>query len=151
MTTPRRKPIIRPIPILAVLTLLAVGSVCQGWWPYGGLPSAGWFPGCFPRSSDLERLPHYTLFPPVYYSHPVPRTYGYNPFASLPELKTILEIDSGGPMIVRNPCTRSAAGSEASLESSANGPLVVRNPFVDRDKTDLDKHRKFATLAAPSK
>lgn len=145
MTTFRKKSTLRPIAILAALILAAAGGVCQGWWPYGGWSSGGWFPGCFPRSSDLEQLPHYALFPPVYYSHPVPRTYGHNPFANLPELKTILEIQSVGPALVRNPWVRSAA------EPSADGPLVVRNPFVDRGKTGLDKRGEFATLAAPSK
>lgn len=135
MTTFRRKSTFRPIAILAALMLVAAGDVCQGWWPYGGWSSAGWFPGCFPRSSDFERLPYYALFPPVYYSHPVPRTYGYSPFANLPELKTIVEIQSTGPMVVRNPCFRSATGNEISAGLSAEGPLVVRNPFVDHGKT----------------
>ena len=30
-------------------------------------------------------VPHFAAFPPVYYSEPVPRTYGYSPFAYRPE------------------------------------------------------------------
>src|SRR5262245_27891802 len=29
----------------------------------------------------LKNVPFYALHPPVYYSYPVPRTYGYSPFA----------------------------------------------------------------------
>jgi hypothetical protein len=151
MATFRKRPRFRSIVILASLVLIAAGGVCQGWWPYG-LSYSGWAPGLFARSSDLERLPYYSLFPPVYYSHPVPRTYGYNPFAHLPELKTILEIQHASPQVVTNPYVRSTAGREVFGDSRADGPLLVRNPFVDRvEKTALDKCGEIANLAAPSK
>ena len=31
-----------------------------------------------------QRIPYYALYPPVYYSYPVARTYGYSPFAYPP-------------------------------------------------------------------
>lgn len=36
----------------------------------------------------FERIPYYALYPPVYYSYPVPRTYGYSPFAYPPGVMT---------------------------------------------------------------
>jgi hypothetical protein len=36
----------------------------------------------------MERIPYYALYPPVYYSYPVPRTYGYSPFAYPPGTMT---------------------------------------------------------------
>src|ERR1700742_789907 len=36
----------------------------------------------------LNNVPYYALHPPVYYSYPVPRTYGYSPFAYPPSVMT---------------------------------------------------------------
>jgi hypothetical protein len=110
------------------VVLIATSGVCQAWWPYTGSYS-GWFPGFFPRSSDLERLPHYAIFPPVYYSHPVPRSYGGSPFASLPEVP-VSESSPIQPLLVRNPYVASPAGTEVAEPSSTGGALIVRNPFV---------------------
>ena len=35
-----------------------------------------------------QRIPYYALYPPVYYSYPVARTYGYSPFAYPPGTRT---------------------------------------------------------------
>ena len=112
------------------VVLIAAGGVCQAWWPYAGSYS-GWFPGFFPGASHLERLPHYSLFPPVHYSHAVPRPYGYSPFASLPELP-IFESRPIQPLVVRNPYVASPAGAEVAEIATTGGTLIVRNPFVKR-------------------
>src|SRR5436305_2234169 len=54
---------------------------------FGGGDDYGW------DVSELYRqlynnLPYFALHPPVYYSYPVPRTYGYSPFAYGPEVMT---------------------------------------------------------------
>ncbi len=36
----------------------------------------------------LDNVPYFALHPPVYYSYPVPRTYGYSPFAYPPGVMT---------------------------------------------------------------
>lgn len=139
------------IAVLGSMILIVPSGVCHGGWPYSW-SYTGWGPGWFSRWSDVERLPHYALFPPVYYSHPEPRTYGYSPFASFPELKTVVEVQPAEPLLVRNSHVRSASGTEIGGEAFPDGPLVVRNPFVDRtEKTGLDKCARIATLAAPSK
>ncbi len=73
------------------------------------------------------RIPYYALFPPVYYSTPVARTYGYSPFAYPP-----------------GTVTPSAAPKIAAVE--------YRNPFVEQPG-DADEHlpRPTAdkTAAAP--
>jgi hypothetical protein len=78
----------------------------------------------------LERLPHFALHPPVYYSRPVPRTYGYTPFASLPDF-SILQSVQTQPAPVRNPYVV-VSGTDGTAVSSDTAPLIVKNPFVDR-------------------
>jgi hypothetical protein len=137
MVTPRRKVFVGRTFLLAAVVLVAVGGVCQGWWP-AGWPYGAWYPGWFPRSSDIERLPHYALFPPVYYSNqPVRRPYGYSPFARLPELTTVVvdspssvEMRSVEPLLVPNPYVTSPGPTPSPESAPARGPLIVRNPFV---------------------
>jgi hypothetical protein len=38
--------------------------------------------------TNSDRPPFYAMFPPVYYSYPVPRPYGYSPFAYPPGTMT---------------------------------------------------------------
>jgi len=137
--------------ILAMIALGALGGTCLGWWPLGSWGQGGWFPPIPLRSPDLDRLPHFSLFPPVYYSHPIRHPYGYSPFARLPELTSFLAVRSEGPVTVRNPFT-GLAPTHPSEESPTFGPLVVRNPFFERaEKTGLDKPEEIATLTTPSK
>jgi len=95
----------------ALSLFLMGGGDAQAQWPgpWCG-PGQGWY--LFPRDSRLEKLPYFALFPPVYYSYPVRRTYGYSPFASLPEY-TISET------------TRVELQETRHVE-----PLFIRNPFV---------------------
>ena len=47
---------------------------------YGGwCGSSPWYTGY-----SSEYVPYYAMHPPVYYSYPVPRPYGYSPFAYPP-------------------------------------------------------------------
>jgi hypothetical protein len=115
--------------ILILAVLLAVGSSCQAWWPSGWCYPGG-IGGYVPWLSDLERLPYFALHPPVYYSRPVPRTYGYTPFASLPD-SSIFETIQAQPAPVRNPYVI-VVGADGTAVSSDSAPLIVKNPFVDR-------------------
>lgn len=137
--------------ILVAVLMCAIGGTSLGWWPFGGWGQLGWAPGVPLQSSNLERLPHFSLFPPVYYSHPVRHPYGYSPFARFPELTSIWEVRSAGPLTVRNPFL-SKLIPHLQEDAPASGPLVVKNPFFERkDKTGLDKPGEIATLTAPSK
>jgi hypothetical protein len=60
-----------------------------------------------------KNLPYFALHPPVYYSQPVPRTYGYSPFAY--------------PGYVMTP--------EVAMPSQ---PLEITNPYVPAEKTKLE-------------
>lgn len=114
--------------VLVLAVVFAAKEACRAWWPSDlGYPGSG---GYVPWLSDLERLPYFSLHPPVYYSRPVPRTYGYTPFASLPDL-TIFQSVQTQPMTVPNPYVASSAPAAVGT-SVGPAPLIVRNPFVDR-------------------
>lgn len=55
----------------------AVGGY-GGYLPYGGLYGGDW------QMQSFDRVPYFALHPPVYYSYPVARPYGYSPFALPP-------------------------------------------------------------------
>jgi hypothetical protein len=75
--------------LLACVVVLAFGAdTCHG---QGCAPGAysylyAYYPGIYGAySRGLQRdIPHFAAFPPVYYSHVVPRPYGYSPYAYVP-------------------------------------------------------------------
>ncbi len=79
--------------LVAAALGLSLGWVHQGQAQPGPYPQAysgftwadgyGWY-WLYGRA----RLPHFALYPPVYYSVPVPRPYGYSPFAYPPGVLT---------------------------------------------------------------
>lgn len=100
--------------------------------------------------ADLYRqlynnLPYYALHPPVYYSQPVPRTYGYSPFAYPPGVMTPEIVEESKPVTIVNPYVPSTkpASAETKADRSASTsttpePLVIINPFVT-PKTEVAK------------
>jgi hypothetical protein len=70
----------------------------------------------------------------VYYSYPVPRTYGYSPFAYPPYVMTPEVAQQAEPVQIVNPYVPK---TEVKLDSDRNAstnrrvePLVIVNPFV---------------------
>jgi hypothetical protein len=87
----------------------------------------------------LRNVPYYALHPPVYYSYPVPRTYGYSPFAYPPGVMTPDIACASQPLEIINPHvesteakpTSNAPNADRSTAINANPePLVIINPFV---------------------
>lgn len=86
-----------------------------------------------------QNVPYYAAFPPVYYSAPVPRTYGYSPFAYPPGTRTP-EIASPllGAKEIINPFVKSSGKTEqekpaennVTKTESSTGPLAIVNPYV---------------------
>jgi hypothetical protein len=108
--------------------------------------------GYFNYQYNQPRIPYYALYPPVYYSYPVPRTYGYSPFAYPPGVQTP-EVEMSTPLSITNPYFHgSVAGAVDATPSSgakapadrttsarkAPEPLVVINPYVAQPKGDQD-------------
>jgi hypothetical protein len=104
-----------------------------------------------------DEVPYYAAFPPVYYSVPVARTYGYSPFAYPPGVMTP-EVEGGGPLEIQNPYYEGDAQEAEPVPSPTeeapapanpttsvqppSGPLMVVNPFV---KGSLAPSRLAAT------
>jgi hypothetical protein len=78
-----------------------------------------------------ERLPFYSLYPPVYYKQAIPRSYGYSPFAYPLGSPTPTPV-SVSPQLLMNPFCPAApapAHDEGELADRPQ-PLTIRNPFV---------------------
>lgn len=85
-----------------------------------------------------NNLPYFALHPPVYYSEPVPRTYGYSPFAYPPGVMTPELVGESQPVTINNPYVPPTTPASPEIKpsdrsastSSAPEPLVIINPFV---------------------
>jgi hypothetical protein len=84
-------------------------------------------------------VPHFAAFPPVYYSVPVPRTYGYSPFAYPPYVMTPDVVGEVQPLTIDNPYVPNTKPASAPADSKSDRaasvtkkvePLVVINPYV---------------------
>jgi hypothetical protein len=104
---------------------------------YGGCWDGGY--GWLYNTLRYE-VPHFAAFPPVYYSVPVPRTYGYSPFAYPPYIMTPEVVGESQPLTIDNPyvpATKTAKPPAANGNSDraaaikrASEPLVIVNPYV---------------------
>jgi hypothetical protein len=109
---------------------------------YGG--GNGYFGGDFgrisPYSSGLIPMPPYfAIHPPVYYSAPVPRAYGWSPFAypeyvMTPEAKPPVK-----PAMFLNPFVDPPKPAvEKKIEhKSAAMPKIMLNPFVEQNRVEV--------------
>jgi len=119
------------IAAVLVLAVAAVakadcGTACgQGHGAYG-YGAYGYFPSyVYVR----DYIPYFALHPPVYYSMPVPRTYGYSPFAYPPGTRTP-EIAEPEPLVVPNKFVPSKDRPEPEPDEVARKPLRITNPFM---------------------
>jgi hypothetical protein len=111
------------IAIILMLTNLSVSAA----WPYNQF-----YPNCYVGNYSTysqESIPYYALYPPVYYSYPVARTYGLYPFAyyaeAAPSQSVAIE-----PKMVRNSFVEQKSVEEPKLLSQQ--PLRIVNPFVEQ-------------------
>ena len=127
--------------ILAFVLIVGAASAPQasaqdpgcGAWD-GGL-GFGYFNYSYGTGMNLPRLPYFTLFPPVYYSYPVARPYGWSPFAYPPGTRTPDILPPVEAATYSNPYV--PRGEKASsTDKTAGGPRVYLNPFVN-PKTDV--------------
>jgi hypothetical protein len=106
------------------------------------------------HGGSYYRVPYYSLFPPVYYSYPVPRTYGYSPFAYPPGTITPAAAPQVAAIEYINPFVRpdaEPAGNDAGdrapkedattatvappVDATASQPRMYYNPFVQTAHT----------------
>lgn len=78
--------------------------------------------------------PYFALHPPVYYSQPVARTYGYSPFAYPGSVRTP-DVKAAAPQakVITNPHATPVKSEKVEKELNlklANKQLEILNPFV---------------------
>jgi hypothetical protein len=137
--------------IIAALVVVSTASLAstmsaRAQSPYCG---GGWG-GCginFPfglYGNRVNDVPYFSMFPPVYYSMPIPRTYGWSPFAYPPGTMTP-EIEPATPQDLINPYVPQQNDSKkegkpaqatAARTASYNPPVpqVLINPYVNQTK-----------------
>jgi hypothetical protein len=104
---------------------------------YGGFGYGQGFAPWLYQSGHIPVPPYFALHPPVYYSQPVPRTYGYSPFAYRSNVRTPEVIDATPAAVITNPYF----DKQNTLESKASTgdddvatnvtPQEILNPYVD--------------------
>ncbi|MDX1962137.1 MAG: hypothetical protein SFX18_03225 [Pirellulales bacterium] len=77
-----------------------------------------------------ERPPYFSLYPPVYYSYPVPRTYGWSPFA-YPAGTMTPEIEISEAATVVNP--------HVAPQNGKNGVKILPAPTQPAVPTPADE------------
>jgi hypothetical protein len=114
--------------VVGVAAMFSFAPSAQASGPYAG---CGGIPFYYPFYAQYgrEHIPYFALHPPVYYSYPVPRTYGYSPFAypfgsPTPEIH-ITPIEPVKPKMSLNPYV-----PNASDRTTDAGPKMVYNPYV---------------------
>ncbi|MBI1903993.1 MAG: hypothetical protein HYS13_23070 [Planctomycetia bacterium] len=106
--------------ILAALAVLLSAGSARADWCYAPYHHYG-----------IEHVPYYALHPPVYYSYPVPRTYGYSPFAYPPGTMTPeLQIREVKPKVIENPHVPQAEKTSTDRTAAAR-PKVIVNPYFN--------------------
>jgi len=122
--------------ILGVVVLSAIGTSAQAQSPCGGYGYCGInYPyGLYGRRVD--DVPYFSMFPPVYYSMQVPRTYGWSPFAYPPGTMTP-EVEPPAPQELINPYVPQNNESKPAQPTAAHTashnvrqPQMLINPFV---------------------
>jgi len=80
--------------------------------------------------------PYFALHPPVYYSYPVPRPYGYSPYAYPGTMRTPDIVQPlPQPEIIINPHVEPEADETSGRVTdgrTASAALVILNPFVQQ-------------------
>jgi hypothetical protein len=98
------------------------GAYGLGFFNYGAYGNGSYY-----------RVPYYALFPPVYYSYPVARPYGYSPFAYPPGTITPEIPQKSAAVEFRNPFVPDRA--KVSEDKTASAPRMYLNPFVKQAAT----------------
>ena len=109
------------------------GGYGLGFYNYGGSYYGNTF-----------RIPYYALYPPVYYSYPVPRTYGYSPFAYPPGTMTPAAPQKVAAVEYTNPfvggaksegTTPAPVAKPEPVDPTASLPRMYYNPYVKQAQT----------------
>jgi len=100
--------------------------------------SGGWGVGFYDYGwGAYQRPPYYALYPPVYYSFPVARPYGYSPFAYPPGVMTpeVPQSQIEVSPIIYNPFVRPKGEPKPSPDKAASRSKTYLNPYVQQAST----------------
>jgi hypothetical protein len=119
--------------------VLIAASVCASKADAQFISGGGYGLGFFNYGNTgvyMERIPYYALYPPVYYSYPVPRTYGYSPFAyppgtMTPELPAPVKAAEYINPFVPEGEVAPAVDRSARVTTPVRVARTYINPFVD--------------------
>jgi hypothetical protein len=101
----------------------AFAGALRGGYFNIGAPMPGQAYGfSYPGQNLQDRMPHFALFPPVYYSMPVPRTYGYSPFAYPGFVQTPNVSIAIAPQVITNPYVEPAPSKAVPKSPSKPTP-----------------------------
>jgi hypothetical protein len=115
------------------VTPFVVGGVGDygGFW---GGDSYYWYLYQLTRDGTIGAPPYFSLYPPVYYSYPVPRTYGYSPFAYPNYVITPDPLGgSAKPETMINPYVpqpKTETKVDPTSAQTSAAPQMILNPFV---------------------
>ena len=112
---------------LVVLGLVLVGVFgaagdAMAWYGSYGCDGYGWWGAYYGLRQHYapETRPYFAVYPPVYYSRPVARTYGEFPY---PYFEAQAKV-APAPVTIQNPYVVQVA------EESGSKPLRILNPYV---------------------
>jgi hypothetical protein len=111
--------------LLVVASFSFLGQAAYGQNGYG----LGFYNFNDGNGINYRQPPYYALFPPVYYSYVVPRTYGYSPFAYPPGVMTP-DLIPVKPLVVNNPYVPSKPQAAPTSDRTASMGKMYYNPFV---------------------
>ena len=143
--------LVRVACLSAVLCCVSSTAQAQTFGHYGSLGFAhpgffGYFNSPY-ASGRIPTPPYFAIHPPVYYSHPVPRTYGYSPYAYPGTVRTP-EVSIAPAEVIINP---HAEQPEAETEAANNVKVVraqvIENPYV-RAELRTKKEQRYVSADA---
>jgi hypothetical protein len=113
----------------ALLLVSAMADVGRAQYPAGCLYPYNY--GSVYGSYGRGLPPYFSLFPPVYYSYPVPRTYGYSPFAYPAGTPTPeIQIEPVQAKLMVNPFVPRSEVTKPATDQMTGGPYTLVNPFA---------------------
>jgi len=122
---------------------LAADRCAAGGCGYG----YGWIPGIQYNIYGTDYIPYFARHPPVYYSYPVARTYGYSPWAYPPGVMTPELAPAPEPVTVINPHVPRVKSRSTDERTAQVQPLRIRNPFVESAVAEIDDADSHAPVA----
>ncbi len=120
--------------VFAIVAASGVAATSEMVKAGDGCCYGGYFGYGIPGSIYVwEQIPYFAMNPPVYYSYPVPRPYGYSPFAYPPGTMTPeVTPPAAEPKAMLNPFVPGPTEAQPTTDKTALAPLRIKNPFVDQ-------------------